>query len=75
MLQKVEMYTVVCDNCGEDVGSSQDYSCWNDEGYARTNAMESDWVKEDDKDYCPDCASFDDEDNLVLNPERKDKFK
>ena len=75
MIKKVEMYTVVCDNCGEDVGSSQDYSCWNDQGYARTNAMESDWVKEADKDYCPDCASFDDEDNLVLNPERKDKFK
>lgn len=70
MLTKVEMFTIVCDNCGEDIGASQEYSCWNDDSYAQENAMEAGWVKDGDKHYCTDCARFDDEDNLVINKER-----
>ena len=66
MLQKVEMYTIVCDNCGEDIGATQEYSCWNDEVYAEQNAGDSDWLKEDGKHYCPKCYSYDDNDQLVL---------
>jgi len=65
-VKKVEMFTVLCDNCGEDVCQGQEYSCWNDEGYAKEIAMESGYISEDDKHYCEDCYEYDDEDNLVI---------
>lgn len=65
-IQKVEMYTVVCDNCNTDIGSTQDYSCWNDKDCAEENAMNSEWIKVDNKHYCDECVSYDDNDNLVL---------
>ena len=66
MIEKVEMFTVVCDNCGEDAGASSDASCWNDEAVAEEMALESEWIKEDEKHYCPNCWSRDDNDNLIL---------
>lgn len=75
MLKKVEMYTVVCDNCGEDIGVTQEYSCWNDENYVKTNALESEWVKKDGKHYCPKCYSYDEDDNLVLRAVENSQHK
>ena len=68
MLKEVKMYTVVCDNCGKDVNKDAEYSAWNDKRYAEEVAMESDWIKEDDKNYCPDCFTYDDDDNLLIIP-------
>ena len=66
MIKEVTMYTVICDNCGEDIASDQEYSCWSDSSYAELNAMESDWITEGSKHYCHDCFSYDDDDNLQL---------
>ena len=66
MIQKVTMYTVICDNCGKDSNADSDFSCWNDMGWAQEEALESDWIKEEDKHYCPDCYEYDDDDNLVI---------
>ena len=71
MIKEVQMFTVVCDNCKLDIGTVGEYSAWNDENYAETNAMESDWQKEEDKHYCPDCFEYDDEDNFVVKKERE----
>lgn len=71
-IEKVEMYTVVCDNCKLDIGTDAEYSYWNDKLYAETSAMESDWLKEEDNHYCPDCFEYDDNDNLIIKTERKD---
>ena len=68
MIKEVKMYTVVCDNCGRDVNENADYSCYNDKVFAQDVAMESDWLKEGDKHYCPNCFTYDDEDNLIVNP-------
>jgi hypothetical protein len=70
-IEKVEMYTVVCDNCGHDIGADDEYSCWNDKGYAEDNAMQSEWYREGEKHYCPDCFDIDDEDNLIILPNSK----
>lgn len=70
MIQEVKMFTVVCDNCGEDIGATSEYSCWNDEFYAEEKAMDSDWHREGDKHYCPDCFSHDDDDNLIIDSTR-----
>ena len=67
MIKEVTMYTVVCDNCGHTLDDG-DYSCYSDAGYARDNAMDSDWHEEGSRHYCPDCFFFDDNDKLILTP-------
>ena len=69
-IQKVEMFTVICDNCGKDVNKDAEYSAWNDETFAEDIAMEADWIKENDKHYCPKCYEYDDEDELIVNKSR-----
>jgi hypothetical protein len=66
MIKKVEMYTVICDNCGKDSNADSEYSCWGDDLYAEEVAMEFDWQKEDEKHYCTDCFEFDEDDNLII---------
>lgn len=65
MVKEVKMFTVICDNCGVDVNDGAEYSCWNDEGYAEEIAEASGWITIEDKHYCPECFTFDDDDNLV----------
>jgi len=43
------------------------YSCWGDFNDAWENASEVNWISEDrDIHYCPDCYSYDDNDNLIV---------
>lgn len=65
-IQKIEMYTCVCDCCGKSADEDTDYSCWGDESIAKYVAMNADWITEGHEDYCPMCYSYDDEDNLIL---------
>lgn len=74
-VEKIEMYTVVCDHCGEDIGSSEEYSCWADDCYAEENAMESEWLKVEGKHYCPECYEYGDNDELILKQDRKGRNK
>ncbi len=71
-VEKVEMFTVVCDNCKKDIGSESEYSCWNDSQYSEECATESGWHKEDDKHYCVECHLIDEDDNLIIHEEYKD---
>ena len=64
MIEKVEMYSAVCDNCGVVCGEG--VVAWNDKGYTKEVAVDSNWAVADDKCYCPKCYSYDDEDNLVI---------
>ena len=66
MLKEVKMYTVLCDNCGKDVNKDAEYSAWNEKVFAEDIAMEADWIKENDNHYCPDCFTYDDDDNLLI---------
>ena len=65
------MFTVVCDNCGEDIGSDQESSCWNDDSYAEDNATESDWVKISGKHYCPKCYKRNEDGEVVITIKSK----
>ncbi len=65
-IQKIEMYTCICDCCGKSADEDTDYSCWGDSSLARDIASNEDWAHEGDKDYCTKCYSYDDEDNLVI---------
>lgn len=67
MILKMDYYTVKCDNCGKLYSDEHcGYTAWADEYGAIQNASDADWLKEDDKDYCPDCYEYDDEDNLII---------
>lgn len=67
MVKQVIMYTVICDNCGKDSNDGTEYSCWADGEQAELVSDYSNWVKEGDKHYCPDCFFYDDEDKLIIN--------
>ena len=66
MIKKVEMFTVICDNCGVSCFEGSDYSCTVDEVSAKEVASDGDWIIHKGKDYCRDCWSYDDEDNLII---------
>jgi hypothetical protein len=69
MILRMDYYTVKCDNCGKLYADEYSgYSAWNDENGAMEYASEADWIKEDDKHYCPDCYEYDDDDNLIIKP-------
>lgn len=70
MIKQLTMYTLICDNCGQDASEGEDYSCWSEPDWVIDGAEESGWYVED-KHYCPDCFSWDDEDKLVINESRK----
>ena len=62
MIKQVTMYSVVCDRCGKTfIDEFNGIVAWLDEGTAKEQAMESEWVEIGDKHYCPDCYEFDDE--------------
>lgn len=66
MIIKVDMYTAECDLCGCHAEFG-DYSCYADKSRVREEASESGWhFTDDDKCYCEDCHSIDDNDSLVL---------
>lgn len=70
--KEITMYYIECDNCKESLFENEDYSCWNDELSAKDVASNMDGaiIDHDGKDYCCDCAKFDDEDNLILDLSR-----
>lgn len=72
MKEEVKMFTVKCDNCGKLFEDEyMGYSCWGSFADAWEYASESEWIREEgEKQYCPECYSYDDNDELVLNKNR-----
>lgn len=66
MIKQIKMYTVVCDNCGKDVSEGQEFAGYEDACYMQDIASESDWYYDGDKDYCPDCYGYDDNDQVLI---------
>ena len=65
-IEKVQMFTIVCDKCKKSADEDTIYSCWNDEETAKDVAMEADYITEGDKHYCPICYEYDEDDNLII---------
>lgn len=59
-------YAIKCDNCDKINENYDGISFWSDESVAKE--MADDWINENGKDYCQDCYSYDDEDNLIIKP-------
>lgn len=84
MINEVKMYGASCDHCKNDwYDEHNGWYVMNDETAMKDVLSEEDWVSGDESDnkgidgehYCPDCFEYDDDDNFVLKPERKDKYK
>jgi hypothetical protein len=70
--KEITMYYVECDNCKDSLFENDEYSCWNEPSIATEMAdnIEGSVIDHDGKDYCCNCARFDDEDNLILDLSR-----
>lgn len=55
MIKPVTMYSVICDRCGKIYGEDDGIIAWTDEGTAKEQALESEWLEIGGKHYCPDC--------------------
>ena len=65
-IEKMEMFTVICDNCKRSADEDSEYSCWGDQDWAEEIAENCDYVKEGDGHYCPSCYSLDENGEVVL---------
>ena len=66
MIKQVTMYYVECDNCHVSCFEGTEYSCTVDEVSAKEVASDSDWIIHEGKDYCQECYSYNDEDELIF---------
>jgi hypothetical protein len=48
---------------------------WSDEDYLEEVKEEDDWITDNEKDYCSECYSYNDNDELIIDESRKDKYK
>lgn len=64
-IKEVTFYRVACDNCGKEADYGE-YSAWAQPEGA-TEMLGDDWHVAEDKFYCSDCVTWDDEtDDLVV---------
>jgi hypothetical protein len=71
MIIQETFYAVQCDNCKTIAEGFDDIAYWSDMSISIENAEDGDWFVEEDKAYCPDCYSFNDNDELIINENRK----
>lgn len=74
MIKKIKMFTVICNNCKKQwVDEDNGLTAMTDKS-SMIDVIEedSDWHVEGDKHYCPDCyKGFDEDDNLLINMDRR----
>lgn len=75
-IEKIEVYMCTCDNCGCNYEECDVYMVYPDSGEA-DNAVRNygDWIKDNEKYYCPDCYELDGEGDVIIDATRKDKYK
>lgn len=72
MIKETTAYYVECDNCKETLETEHEgWSFFLDKGQAHDEADNHQWYEVDNKYYCPACHKVDDDDNLIINAERK----
>jgi hypothetical protein len=66
MIKEITIYTIVCDVCGKDANENTDYAGWTELEPTVDVCTDNGWYIDDDRHYCDDCHSFDDDDNLIV---------
>lgn len=73
---KIDAWICTCDNCGEMLRG------WDDiipVGFHESEAIDiinvnSDWIEKDGKFYCEDCHTIDEDDNIIIDESRTNKY-
>ena len=80
MIEKIDMYTAVCDHCQFAYGMDGEYSAWGEKSTMEEVLTDDGWYTDSpeipmdpDKHYCPDCWYIDDNDVIVLKVDRLNK--
>jgi len=68
MIEKIDCVTLSCDNCKKVYENYNGFTVFLDTNTAMEEAQDDDWYRDEDKHYCPDCYTLDDDDNLILKP-------
>lgn len=66
MIIEETFFAIECDVCKEQAENYEGHSFWADKNTTEDNANDSGWHIDGDKHYCPECHSFDDDDNLII---------
>lgn len=72
MIHEVKMYTVLCDNCLKDYNKGSDIVAWTGKDESEDMALESGWIKQNNKHYCNDCYTLGLNDEIILLIEKCD---
>ena len=76
MITKEIFYGVKCNRCKEDFLDYNDHSFWIDENSAVEQAIESEWIEENNKHYCPNCYDYnEEEDKNIIKEEFSNHVK
>lgn len=68
MIVTEKYYNIRCDCCGEILDDSEYYSTKEELDEVMFGL---DWIEHKGKHYCPNCYSYDDKDNLIINEENR----
>ena len=67
MITTEQMFGIVCDNCKECFcDDSTGFAFYSTKEFVLDQAKEGDWEVVNEKHYCPDCWSHDDDGNVML---------
>lgn len=65
MILTKQFHNLKCDSCGAILQDE-----WYSVDEVKLAANECGWIEDKGKHYCPDCYSYDDKDNLVINKQK-----
>lgn len=66
MIITEKFYAVECDVCGKQSENYDGICFWADKETSEEQAMDNELHEEGNKHYCPNCHSFDDNDELII---------
>lgn len=75
MIRQVRVYTIVCDNCGVDINKDTEYIGWDSVEGAELTAEANNFLTKGEKHYCPNCYTFDDDNELMLRKIQNETHK
>lgn len=73
MIESRIFHAIKCDRCGSHDDS--EFVFWEDDSTCIDNAIESDWIISGNSHYCPDCWTYNDEDEKVTLKPYPDHLK
>lgn len=73
MIYPITMYAAKCDGCGREANLMGEYAAFSDKHTVRDDLDASGYHIEDanNKHYCPDCWTYDDNDNVIFKQQNK----